>query len=408
MLPEDVQGFLLSQDAEPLLALARDFAGGPLELVESLRRQVAAPIASAVAEQAALQVRGRTKFALADRMRFTRDALEASTGEVLARHRAQRFSAYPRVMDLTCGIGGDLLSLAQAADTVGIDRDLTRLRYARHNLSVHGRDAGLLCADVSRWVPPSPAYLLDPSRRERGRRVTQLTGLEPDISLVDDLLGRRAALAVKLSPALDWGRLPWQAEAELVSYAGECREAVLWFGELSTARVRATVLPEGASLTGDPEARAPVRPPEGYLLEPDPAVVRAHMVGVLAARLGAGALDPEIAYLVADRPHETPFATAYRILEARPFGLKDLRSRLRELGRGPVVVKKRGVAYDPDEIRRRLKPQAEGPEVTVVLTRLGSKPWAILCERLSGARPGPTNQPTSAPNSRLEDTVSTK
>ena len=42
-------------------------------------------------------------------------------------------------------------------------------------------------------------------------------------------------------------------EIELVSVSGECREATVWFGELKgDAPYRATVLPGGESIAGDP------------------------------------------------------------------------------------------------------------------------------------------------------------
>lgn len=370
---------LLSSEAEPLLALAREFAGSPLELIERLRRETSPDRAAAVAEQAALQIRARAKFAQADRMRFTRHALEASTGERIARYRAERFRGLPTV-DLTCGIGGDLLALARVTSAVGVDRDPLRLLFARHNLAVHGLDAGLLQADVSRWFPRGRGYFLDPSRRATGRRLTQLTHLEPDISLVEELLRRSSAIGVKLSPALDYRNLPWEAEVEVISDRGECKEVVLWLGELRSARVRATVLPAGVTLVADDVPEAPVAPPRAYLLEPDPAVIRAHLVDTLAAHLDAAKLDPEIAYLTAGCPVQTPFATAYRVVEARPFSLKELRSRLRSLGYGRVVVKKRGVVYDPAEIARRLRLPGAGPEAVVVLTRLAGKSWALICD----------------------------
>ena len=63
-----------------------------------------------------------------------------------------------------------------------------------------------------------------------------------------------------------------------------------------------------------------------------------------------------------------------------PFSLKRLRAHLRAEGVGQVVVKKRGSAIDVDDLRRalRLDRKADGRR-TIVLTRLGSDPIALVC-----------------------------
>jgi len=98
----------------------------------------------------------------------------------------------------------------------------------------------------------------------------------------------------------------------------------------------------------------PLSPPSTYLYEPDPAVVRAHVIGQLAERLGAAQIDREIAYLTADRLIETALARCWRVLEWLPWNLKRLRPRLRELDAGVVTVKKRGSPLDTDALARQL------------------------------------------------------
>jgi hypothetical protein len=111
-------------------------------------------------------------------------------------------------------------------------------------------------------------------------------------------------------------------------------------------------------------------------------VIRAHLVGTLANQLDAAPLEPQIAYLTAARAQPTPFATAYRILEAMPFNLKQLQRWLRREGRRVEVVKRRGVPLEPEEMRRRLAHPdltAAAP-VILVLTRNGDRSLALLCD----------------------------
>ena len=82
----------------------------------------------------------------------------------------------------------------------------------------------------------------------------------------------------------------------------------------------------------------------------------------------------------------SPFTTAYEVDAVLPFQLKRLRAALRERGAGDVVVKKRGSAVDPEELRRRLRLDGDGPPWTVLLTRLGDHPVAVLSRTV---RPSP-------------------
>src|SRR3954469_8193483 len=75
-----------------------------LACFEALRKRHPPELAKAALETAILRIKARDKFALADRMYFTREALEQATGEIVARHRARRFAHFQCVADLCCGI----------------------------------------------------------------------------------------------------------------------------------------------------------------------------------------------------------------------------------------------------------------------------------------------------------------
>ena len=191
---------------------------------------------------------------------------------------------------------------------------------------------------------------------------------------------RAGGIGVKVAPGIDYDRLPWGTfEVEIVSLGGEVKEAVLWFGDLVRGKRTATVLPAGVSLSFMPTPPIEIRPPRGFLYEPDGAVIRAHLVEQLAADLGATKLDAEIAFLSSDNQIETPFARSYRVDEVMPFNLKRLRQWLRERGIGRVVVKKRGSPIDPQTLEHQLRPQ--GPHAAVlVLTHVLAKPAVIVCD----------------------------
>jgi hypothetical protein len=295
------------------------------------------------------------------------------------------------VADLTCGIGGDALALAAGAGrTLAADRDPARLLLARHNLAVYVVAAEVVVMDL---LHPAVAFdadwalFIDPGRRSAGgARIFDPAAYEPPLAAIQ---ARYAGLdrALKVAPGIDYAALPWADEVEIVSLAGEVKEAVLWGRGLATPGVqrRATLLPAGATLTdADAPDACPVAPPGPFFYEPDGAVVRAGLVRPLAARLGLWQIDPQIAYLSGDQAVASPFLRGFAVEEAHPFNLKRLTRRLAALGVGTVELKGRGVAWEPEALRPRLK--LHGPASrTVIFTRLGADPWMFLCTPLPGA-----------------------
>lgn len=171
--------------------------------------------------------------------------------------------------------------------------------------------------------------------------------------------------------------VPDRAEAEWISDGGDVKEAVLWFGTGAPGTVRATLLPGPRTLVGRGLPDPGVRPVGRYLYEPDGAVIRAHLVAEVAEEVGGGLLDPTIAYITADAPRPTPYASAYEITDHLPFNVKKLKALLREREVGTLTVKKRGSAVEPEELRRKVRPQ--GPNAaTVFLTRVAGAPAMLI------------------------------
>jgi THUMP domain-containing protein len=156
----------------------------------------------------------------------------------------------------------------------------------------------------------------------------------------------------------------------------------LYGGTLTTARRRATLLPGGHTLTAELGPTAPVAPPGAYLYDPDPAVVRAHLIDELARRLGAWKLDGQVAYLCADVHTDTPFARGFRVLSVQAFHLKRLRRFLQGEGMRPVEVRRRHFPMTPEAVRACLGRWEAPRPVTLVLTRLGDRPSCLVCDKV--------------------------
>ncbi len=355
-----------------------------LSLASRLRQKVSPSQAHALLETTLLRQRATKKFSHADSMYFTREALEQATAEPVARHRANRFQdrGFNYVADLGCGVGGDSIALANKVRVIGVDRDRLRLAMAWENLRTyeHSDRFEALQADLLELSPlPVDALFVDPGWRDKnGRRIYSIHKYHPPVSIFVDWQKIVPHQGIKISPGVNYAELPSDAEAEFVSYKGEVREAVLWFGDLrSDANRRATLLPGGHTLTDSSGAKVEAAYPKSFLYEPDGAVIRAHLVKQLARMLGADKIDDTIASLTADKAIATPFARSFQIEDVFPFGLKRLRAYLRERNIGKVTIKKRGSPLDPATLLPQLRLRGE-EHCYLFLTRVLTKPTVII------------------------------
>ncbi|QEV19693.1 class I SAM-dependent methyltransferase [Streptomyces alboniger] len=354
-----------------------------------LRREHPAPLVSAALGQARLRRRAAAKFGAKDagRMFFTPDGVEQSTRASVATHRAESFRSLGvrTLADLCCGIGGDAIALARAGISVlAVDRSPLTCAVARANAEALGladlievREADVTDVDTSAY----DAVFVDPARRSSKRgRIFDPESYSPPLSWAVQAARKAPRAALKIAPGIPHEAIPAGTEAEWISDGGDVKEAVLWFGTDAPASHRATLLPQDVSLWSSLDAMLPdpeVRPVGRYLYEPDGAVIRAHLVAEVAARVGGGLIDETIAYVTSDALHATPYAVAYEITDRLPFGVKKLKALLREREVGILTVKKRGSAVEPEELRRKVKPRGKNA-ATVFLTRVAGAPTMLI------------------------------
>ncbi|WP_244929871.1 class I SAM-dependent methyltransferase [Nocardioides sp. W7] len=382
----DAFRWLLTDDGQRLLARASEVVGDdPLRAQSALRREASAEHVAAALTQATLRVRAVAKFGdLAPLLYFTPDGLEQATRRPVAAHRAARLEAFQTttLVDLGCGIGGDLMAAAGVGITcAGVDLDPVRVEVARANLEALGLPGAVMVTDATA-VDPSPfdVAFADPARRTGRGRSFDVDDWTPPWAFVERLLRRDSC--VKVAPGIPHALVPAGVEAEWVSDHGEVKEAALWSGSLATTARRATVIGDGglATLTDEddpgPEAVGVV-PVGRFLYEPDGAVIRAGLVTAVAAGVGGGLVDEHIAYVSSDQAFSTPFARGYEVLAELPYREKQLRAALRERGIGRLTIKKRGVDVVPEQLRKRLDLHGDD-EATIVMTRVAGSGTALL------------------------------
>ncbi|MEV6394159.1 class I SAM-dependent methyltransferase [Streptomyces sp. NPDC051907] len=381
----DAFSSLQTDQGRALLAELRDYdPAQELAIATRLRREHPAELVSAALTQARLRQRAAAKFGAQDaqRMFFTPNGVEQATRSSVAAYRAGRFAALGvrSVADLCSGIGGDALALARAGISVlAVDRDPLTAAVARANARALGL-ADLIevrCADVTEIDTTAyDAVFVDPARRGGRGRIFDPEAYSPPLSWAIQAARTRPHAALKIAPGIPHEAVPEDAEAEWISDGGDVKEAVLWFGARPGA-ISATLLPGPRSLTGAGLPDPAVRTVGRFLYEPDGAVIRAHLVADVAAELGGGLIDETIAYVTADELRPTAYATAYEITDELPFNVKKLKALLREREVGVLTVKKRGSAVEPEELRRKVKPQGRNA-ATVFLTRVAGAPTMLV------------------------------
>lgn len=365
--------FLRSPRGGELLERAREVrARDPLARRRALDAVAAPEEARAVLAQDELRVRAARKTPLAERLLFTREALEQASAAPVAEERAGAFAAFPRVADLGAGIGLDALALAGAGRrVVAVERDPVRAELLRHNVDAagFGDRVEVVEGDFVEAPPRADAAFLDPDRRPSSRRTRDPEDFEPPRSAWEPLARGYAGMLVKLAPGARPGPDACDPFA-WVSLDGEMRESRAGLGALALAGGRrvAIVLPAGARVEGEgapwPAARAPRV--GDVLLEPDPAIVLADLVGDAAASIGAAPLHPRIAYLLTDRA--VAWAKAVRVDEVGAADARALEATAAAHDVGAVEIRTRGVDDPPEAWRRRIRPRGTRP-ATVVLTR---------------------------------------
>lgn len=298
-----------------------------------------------------LRARAKGRFPQAEKMLFVREALEQTTHFALAEYHASLFPAGETVVDLTCGIGGDLLALAARGPVLGFELDPERAAYARWNLEAAGLAGEVREEDGLSWLQsnPAPYVLADPARRVDGRRTVDPASFTPDPFAIVEAANGARRWAMKLTPMMADDTLArLAARVEFVSFGGECREALLLGGTDAREAGIWAVRPGEAPLRGDSPSLPVVDRAEGWLHDADPAAVRAHALG----GFGLAALGDSPGYLVGPSQVESPWLRQYEVID--DVTPKRLKATLKSLGADAPILKQRGAGQNLDTWRKDL------------------------------------------------------
>ncbi|MBA1340833.1 MAG: putative cobalt-precorrin-6B C(15)-methyltransferase (decarboxylating) [ANME-2 cluster archaeon] len=283
------------------------------------------------------------------------EGVRFATPEIVASYRAGRLKTGV-LADISCGIGGQAVCFADECNRVyGVDIDGERLECARRNAGVYGVDnitfieGDALSPQVVEQVADADIIFSDPARPIE-EDVRQTDSLRPGIPMVmeayRDVTG---SFAFEAPPQMPPERIDFDCEREYLSLDGQLNRLTLYFGPLKRCERSAVVLKRdmyyrlksGVSIPpGIPEAD---KIPD-YAFEPDPAVVKAELLGELAAGLninmGLVKIDARRSLLTSLSNIDSPFfKNRYRVLDKVTFDCNKINRLLKEHNIGKALIR---------------------------------------------------------------------
>lgn len=378
-MTEETAAFLVSEAGAALLARGARALTNDRALDSVLR-------AGALATLEGRERAARRGWKHADQLFLTADSLAQASSERIAAFHAQCFASCATVLDACCGVGRDALALATVGKQVtAVDTDPARLVFARANAAVYGLSERItfLCADVTTLSGRWDGAFFDPARRDGTTRFSaDAERYQPALSFVQELQARCPVTVAKLSPALpDETLASLGGELLFLSEERTCKEACVVLGR-EPGPPQALLLPQGERYAATDEPLAVAGEPGAFLLDPDPAILRAGALTTLAQRTGAVLLSPDDAYLTAREALPDPGARLYAIRTVLPYRERTLGRWLREQGVGRLVVKKRRYPKEPDAVQKELGLKGKGSEATLVIVADGKSWLGVVCDPL--------------------------
>lgn len=307
---------------------------------------------------------------------------EQSTSDRIAAYHASWVPDGATVVDMTAGLGIDVIHMAQRAKKItAVERDAARAAVLADNLKAIGIDnVEVVCGDstqlLAEGVLNADIVMIDPARRDAaGGRVFALADCQPDVvALLPEFKKHFKALLVKMSPMLDVTQtlrdLTGTTDIMAVGTVTECSE-LFAFVDLSgeghaDPEVHAVTLPANgdvndfvctlSALNSAPPTQVG-SPSEGNTLyEPWPAVMKTGAYRVVAQRFAVRKLENNT-HLFFSETSDVGFpGDAMHIDRVIPWQSKNIKRLKNEYPRLDVAVRNFGMSADALRSKLGVKP----------------------------------------------------
>lgn len=311
------------------------------------------------------------------------DIIEQASSYATATYKASLL-AIKTFIDLTGGSGAD--SFALSGQGVVIEKD-------PHNASLLVHNAPLLASgnirviegaaeDILPTLPPADLILLDPQRRNTGKRgIFRLEDGMPNIlELLPVLQQKTRFVLLKTSPLLDIRKtlddLPQTTAVHIVEWESECKE-VLYLIDFTVTNpvphLTATALDDDGkplktlsfSLSEEDECAERLSLPQAYLFEPGPAFLKAGAFKLMAERYGLSKLARHTHLYTGSQPCPDFPGRSFEVvqtLQARKDALKDA------LPAGKANLTIRNFPMSVEDLKKKLGLKDGGPDTLFACT----------------------------------------
>lgn len=281
------------------------------------------------------------------------------------------------VLDMTCGLGIDAMSMAKTGlGVTAIESNELQAAIARYNFKDY-RNVEIVHEDSVGWLKSHDAcfdaLFVDPGRRDKaGNRFYSIADCSPNILELEPLLREHTNFVLaKLSPMLDVTRtlleLPGTTRLHLVGLCGECKEMLVEI-DFKIEPLLAECIPImvhdldrrmcfNFTLAEERDAGSQDHYGMGvagdYLYEPSAAVMKAGCFNLLALRYGMTEAAPSSHLFFSQHEVDDFPGKCYIITEVSPFDKASQKAIIKRGLHADVTV--RNFPVGADELSRKLK-----------------------------------------------------
>ncbi|MDP3733609.1 MAG: methyltransferase domain-containing protein [Nanoarchaeota archaeon] len=244
---------------------------------------------------------------------FEKEDLRWATPEIVAGYRAERLQC-DTIVDLGCGIGFQTLAFAKKCKKVyAVEIDKRKIEHAARNAQVLGLaniefiHGDMLDPAVVQKITKANIIFCDPERLPEEEERT-LQSIIPDVhTIIETYTQLTPNIAIEFPPQIK--SIPFECEKEYLSLHGNLNRLTLYFGTLKMSERSAVVLPQNKKIGNNSLAKLSETKTMGkYLLEVDPAVVKAGLLAELSAITKTSLYAVEKAvFFTADISTKNPF-----------------------------------------------------------------------------------------------------
>ncbi|HCN52837.1 MAG TPA: SAM-dependent methyltransferase [Prevotella sp.] len=309
-------------------------------------------------------------------------------------------------VDLTGGFGIDFSLMAlqfPASQSVYVERQDDLCEVARHNFSLLGIKANIVCGDGVDYLHhlSHVSWLfLDPARRDAyGGKTVAIKDCTPDVlHIKEELLSKADVVLLKLSPMLDWHQAladlgeDHVRELHIVSKDNECKELLFVLSAASGDPMKLFCVNDDQQMQVDTSSDALVsfvreeqmqdidyRENKLYLYEPNASIMKAGCFGALCHQYGVKAVGRNSHLFVSDSMIPDFPGRRFQIRSVFSLNKKSLKTALTGIEAANIAI--RNFPLSVSALRKRLKLKDGGDHYLFGTTLYTHDHVLILCKK---------------------------